>query len=98
MRGYPQSLRGSAGSTKRLVERLSHEYREIRGRQRRSGDHVCMVNVRAVEQDQLWLMPPALSDWLPSDHLAWFVLDVIAGLDLSSSCRSLRADGRGGAS
>ena len=57
-----------------------------------------MVNVRAVERDQQWLMPPSLSDWLPSDHLAWFVLDVIAELDLSEFYRSLRADGRGGAS
>ena len=57
-----------------------------------------MVNVRVVERDRLWLMPPSLSDWLPSDHLAWFVLDVIAELDLSSFYRSLRADGRGGAS
>jgi transposase len=57
-----------------------------------------LVNVRVVERDQLWLMPPSLSDWLPSDHLAWFVLDVIAELDLSSFYRSLRADGRGGAS
>ena len=57
-----------------------------------------MVNVRAVERDQLWLMPPSLSDWLPDDHLAWFILDVIAELDLSELYRSLRADGRGGAS
>ena len=51
-----------------------------------------------MERDQLWLMPPSLADWLPSDHQAWFVLDVIAELDLSSFYRSLRADGRGGAS
>ncbi len=43
-------------------------------------------------------MPPSLSDWLPSDHLAWFVLDVIAELDLTGFYRSLRADGRSGAS
>lgn len=61
-------------------------------------DHVRMVNVRAVERDQLLLMPPSLVDWLPSDHLAWFVLDVIAELDLTGFYRSLRADGRGGAS
>ena len=57
-----------------------------------------MVNVRAVERDQQWLMPPSLSDWLPADHLAWFVVDVVAELDLSGFYRSLRADGRGGAS
>ncbi len=56
-----------------------------------------MVNVRAVDRDQLLLMPPSLSDWLPSDHLAWFIVDVVAELDVSGFYRSLRADGRGGA-
>ena len=30
------------------------------------------------------LMPPSVADWLPEDHLAWFVLDVVAELDLSA--------------
>ena len=34
------------------------------------------VSVLEVDRDQLWLMPPSLADWLPEDHLAWFVLDV----------------------
>ena len=57
-----------------------------------------MVNVRGVERDQLLLMPLSLSDWLPSDHLAWFVVDVVAELDLSGFYRLLRVDGRCGAS
>lgn len=57
-----------------------------------------MVNVRAVERDQQFLMPPSVSDWLPSDHLAWFVIDLVAELDLGELYVSLRADGRGGAS
>ena len=40
------------------------------------------VNVREVDRDQLFLMPLSVRDWLPDDHLAWFVLDVIAELDL----------------
>ncbi len=43
-------------------------------------------------------MPPSLSDWLPEGHLAWFIVDVVAELDLAGFYRSLRADGRGGAS
>ena len=43
-------------------------------------------------------MPPSLSDWLPEGHLAWFIVDVVAELDLAEFYRSLRADGRGGAS
>ena len=61
------------------------------------GDDARMVNVRRVERDQLLLMPPSLSDWLPLDHLAWFIVDVVAELDLSGFYRSLRTDGRGGA-
>jgi transposase len=42
-------------------------------------------------------MPPSVSDWLPEDHLAWFVLDVVAELDLSAFYAAFRLDGRGGA-
>jgi hypothetical protein len=62
------------------------------------GHDAGMVNVRRVERDQLLLMPPSLSDWLPADHLAWFVVDVVAELDMSGFYGSLRVDGRGGAS
>jgi hypothetical protein len=31
-----------------------------------------------VDRDQPFLLPPSLSDWLPADRLAWFILD--AGL------------------
>jgi len=43
-------------------------------------------------------MPPSLSDWLPEDHLAWFIIDLVAELDLAEMYASLRADGRGDAS
>jgi hypothetical protein len=62
------------------------------------GADVRRVNVRAVERDQQWLMPPSLREWLPGDHLAWFILDVVAELDLSGFFGSLRPKGRGGAS
>ena len=55
------------------------------------------INVRDVDRDQLWLMPPSITDWLPDGHLVWFVLDVVAELDLSAFTADLRADGRGGA-
>jgi transposase len=45
----------------------------------------------------LMLMPPSVADWLPDDHLAWFVLDVVAELDLSAFRSAYRRDGRGGA-
>ena len=49
------------------------------------------------DRDQLMLLPPSVADWLPDGHLAWFVLDVVAELDLSAFHRRYRADGRGGA-
>jgi len=54
-------------------------------------------NFVAVEREQLMLMPPSVADWLPEDHLAWFVLDVVAELDLTGFLSGYRADGRGGA-
>jgi transposase len=46
-------------------------------------------------RDQPFLLPPDLRDWLPADHLAWFVLDVVDQLDLEPFLRSYRADGHG---
>jgi transposase len=54
-------------------------------------------NFVAVDREQLLLMPPSVADWLPLDHLAWFVLDVVAELDLSPFHAAYRVDGRGGA-
>ncbi len=54
-------------------------------------------NFVAVDREQLMLMPPSVADWLPGDHLAWFVLDVVAELDLTGFRSGYRADGRGGA-
>src|SRR5215218_4367439 len=48
-----------------------------------------------------WRPQPALSaasdlrDWLPNDHLAWFVLDVVDQLNLEPFLRAYRADGHG---
>lgn len=54
-------------------------------------------NFVAVDREQLMLMPPSVTDWLPEDHSAWFVLDVVAELDLTDFLSGYRADGRGGA-
>jgi len=54
-------------------------------------------NFVAVDREQLMLMPPSVGDWLPEDHLAWFVVDVVAELDLTGFLSGYRADGRGGA-
>src|SRR6266511_1006316 len=47
------------------------------------------------DRDQPFLLPPDLRDWLPADHLAWFILDVVDQLDLGPFLRAYRADGHG---
>jgi transposase len=55
------------------------------------------INLRESDRDQLFLLPPSVADWLPEDHLAFFVLDVVAELDLAAFYADYRQDGRGGA-
>jgi len=63
----------------------------------RAGELGVAVNVRGGDLDQLLLMPPSVRDWLPEDHLAFFVVDVVAELDLAAFYGAYRGDGRGGA-
>ena len=39
---------------------------------------------RPYEPDQGLLLPPSLCDWLPEDHLAFFISDAIDAMDLSA--------------
>ena len=39
---------------------------------------------RPVDRDQRFLLPPDMAEWLPEDHLAWFVIDTVAALDTSA--------------
>src|SRR5436189_1364341 len=54
-------------------------------------------NFLTCDRDQPMLLPPDLRDWLPDDHLAWFVIDAVAELDLEPFYASYRADGHGAA-
>jgi transposase len=47
------------------------------------------------DPDQPFLLPPDLRDWLPANHLAWFILDVVDQLDLDPFLAAYRADGHG---
>jgi transposase len=47
------------------------------------------------DREQAFLMPPSLRDWLPEDHLAWFVIETVAQLDLAAFYASYRPDGHG---
>lgn len=54
-------------------------------------------NFIGCDRDQSMLLPPDLRDWLDDDHLAWFVIDAVAELDLESFYGAYRADGHGAA-
>ena len=44
---------------------------------------------------KILLLPPSLGDWLPEDHLAYFVSDVVDQLDLSAIESVYEEDERG---
>ena len=46
-----------------------------------------------VDRDTAYLLPPSVQEWLPEDHLARYVVDVVEALDLSGLVR--RYAGRG---
>ena len=46
-------------------------------------------------REQGFLLPPDVREWLPADHLAWFVIDAVAEMDLSAFYAGYRADGHG---
>ena len=38
---------------------------------------------RPVDREQRFLLPPDMGEWLPADHLVWFLLEVVDQLDTS---------------
>jgi transposase len=52
-------------------------------------------NFLACDREQELLLPPSLREWLPDDHLAWFVLAAVQELDLAAFYAAYRDDGHG---
>jgi transposase len=52
-------------------------------------------NFIVCDRDQELLLPASLREWLPEDHLAWFVIDAVAQFDLGAFYAAYRADGHG---
>src|SRR3954464_6853527 len=48
----------------------------------------------ACDREQSFLMPPDVREWLPPRHLAWFVIDAVAEMDLEAFYAAYRVDGR----
>ena len=51
---------------------------------------------RPYDPDQQLLLPAALQEWLPEDHLAYFISDVVEQLDLSAITARYQVGERGG--
>jgi transposase len=52
-------------------------------------------NFIGCDREQAFLMPPSLREWLPEDHLAWFVIEVVEEMDLDEFYADYREDGHG---
>src|SRR5919202_1539789 len=52
-------------------------------------------NFLECDRDQVLLLPPSLREWLPDNHLAWFVIEAVDRLDLSAFYGVYRLDGQG---
>src|SRR5450759_5154343 len=50
---------------------------------------------RPYDPEQTFLMPASMKEWLPSDHLAYFISDVVDQLDLSKIMDRYAGDERG---
>ena len=53
-------------------------------------------NFLACDREQELLLPPSLREWLPEDHLAWFVIDAVAQVGLAASMPPIARTGMGG--
>src|SRR4051794_10799448 len=52
-------------------------------------------NFLACDREQPFLLPPDVREWLPDDHLAWFVIDAVGVMDTAAFYAAYRADGHG---
>jgi transposase len=52
-----------------------------------------MSNFRLIDRETGFLMPPSVDEWLPERHLARFVVEVVAGMDLRAMTVSYRGSG-----
>jgi transposase len=53
---------------------------------------------RPVVRDQPFLLPPDMREWLPADHVVWFLLETVEALDTAAFHTHRRVGGVGAAS
>ena len=54
-------------------------------------------NFKHYNPKQILLLPPSLDEWLPQNHLARFISEIVDQLDLSELIKTYRANGQGSA-
>lgn len=52
-----------------------------------------MANFKLVDRDTSYLLPPSVDEWLPADHLARFVVEIVDQLDLKKLEASYQGSG-----
>jgi transposase len=52
-----------------------------------------MANFRPIDRDTGFLMPPSVNEWLPAQHLARFIVEVVESLDLRAIIGSYQGKG-----
>src|SRR3954462_6199006 len=52
-------------------------------------------NFLSADREQPFLLPPDVREWLPGDHLAWFVIDAVGVMDTARFYAAYREDGHG---
>ena len=72
--------------------RLSHKPRSVRVG---DDDFAVPQNFIGCDREQAFLLPPSLREWLPEDHLAWFVIKAVEEMDLGEFYADYRSDGHG---
>jgi hypothetical protein len=80
---------GRASADARSGRRLSHKHGSVR---RGEDDSPVPQNFIECDREQAFLMPPSLREWLPEDHLAWFVIEAVEEMDQSRMTDSRRRE------
>ena len=52
-------------------------------------------NFMACDREQSFLLPPDVREWLPEEHLAWFVIDAVGVIETAAFYAAYREDGHG---
>src|SRR5712672_1361151 len=55
--------------------------------------YTTLFRSRQIDRETGFLLPPSVDEWLPERHLARFIVEVVAGLDLRSMSGSYRGSG-----